>query len=151
MPHRIWRIVKTKHADTAFDGEGARLFGGRWNQPGSALVYCSETLSLAAMEIFVHIDRWELAFKLVAIAVDIPETIKITHYTQKQIDKQLKNKAAQDVGTDWVNKADSVALCLPSALVSHENNYLINPNHPDFKKLTIHKPETFEFDQRMWK
>src|SRR4051812_18031854 len=55
MPELVgWRIVKEKHARTAFSGEGARIFGGRWNSPGISIVYCSEHLSLAALEILVH-------------------------------------------------------------------------------------------------
>ena len=49
-----WRIVKEKHATTAFSGEGARIFEGRWNSAGVRMVYCSEHLSLAALEILVH-------------------------------------------------------------------------------------------------
>ena len=69
-----WRIVKEKHAGTAFDGEGARLYGGRWNSRGTRVVYTSEALSLAALENLVHLTP-TVAFKYVAIRIEFDDAL----------------------------------------------------------------------------
>src|SRR6476659_3221266 len=72
----VWRITSTRHAGRAFDGEGARLYGGRWNRPGVPVVYCSATLSLAALEYFVHLEPG-LAPSLVTLAAEIPASLAV--------------------------------------------------------------------------
>ncbi|MBI4698284.1 MAG: RES family NAD+ phosphorylase [Nitrospirae bacterium] len=74
---KAYRLIKEKHKKNAFTGEGARISGGRWNHRGIAVVYTSETLSLAAIELFVHLDVTEAAFPLVYFPVEIPDVIKI--------------------------------------------------------------------------
>lgn len=66
---KAWRIVKRSHASSAFDGEGAWRYGGRWNSPGTRVVYCSANLSLAALETLVHLNP-PVAFKSVAIELE---------------------------------------------------------------------------------
>ena len=53
---RAWRIVQMRFADRAFEGERARLFGGRWNRRGTPIIYTAESLSLATLEILVNLD-----------------------------------------------------------------------------------------------
>lgn len=147
----IWRIVKKKHQKTAFDGEGARLFGGRWNHEGDAVVYCSENLSLAALEIFVHLDRWQLAFDLIVIPIEVPDKLKCTQYTSTALAKLLKKQTEPDIGSHWAQAAETVIMIVPSAVVPQENNYILNPKHPDFAKLKIQTAENFKLDERMLK
>ena len=70
-----WRITKRKHARNAFTGEGAREFGGRWNNPGTAVVYTAQSQSLAALEMLVHLDSSELLQKYVLIGVEFDESL----------------------------------------------------------------------------
>lgn len=72
---QVWRITKRKHARRAFAGEGARLAGGRWNIPGTAIVYTSASLSLAALELFVHLDIETVPTDLVAVSAVIPQKL----------------------------------------------------------------------------
>ena len=72
---RVWRIATAAHA--AFDGEGARRYGSRWTPKGNAAVYASATLSLAALERFVHTDPDLEPADLVAVLVDVDDTIPI--------------------------------------------------------------------------
>ena len=74
-PVRVWRLCKKAHA--AFDGEGARRAGGRWNRRGTAVVYASQTLSLAALELLVHADPVLLPDDLVAVPAEVPEALAI--------------------------------------------------------------------------
>ena len=147
-----WRIVKQRLARSAFDGEGARRYGGRWNSRGVAVVYLAQTQSLAALEILVHIDSPQLLERYVAIPVSIdPNLIELI-----EISSLPKNWAAypppkriRAIGDDWVASASSAVLQVPSVIVPLENNFLLNPRHPDFPKLKIGKPVPFKFDPRL--
>jgi len=150
---RVWRICSKKHQ--RFDGEGARLYGGRWNHVGTSVVYTSGSLSLAALELFVHVDIDIAPDDLVAVQVDVPtslamETIKIEGLP-KNWRRYPAPEALQDIGTAWATKASTAILAVPSAVIPEELNYLINPAHRDFKRIRIQKPLPFHFDPRMWK
>lgn len=148
---RAWRIVKENHASSAFDGEGAWRFGGRWNSPGTRVVYTSATVALAALESLVHLNP-PVAFKYVAIPVDFDQTlVEVVPHADLPADwtGQPPPPSTMGVGDLWVKQARSVVLDLPSVIVQSESNYLLNPQHPDFKKLTFGKPERFSFDPRL--
>ena len=66
-----WRIVQTHVADHAFSGEGARRYGGRWNSKGHAVVYTSGSISLAILEILVHIQIYDILEEYVHIPVNL--------------------------------------------------------------------------------
>jgi RES domain-containing protein len=147
-----WRITKRKHARTAFSGEGARQFGGRWNHPGVPMVYAAETRSLAALEILVHVGSAELLEKYVLFEVGIDEAL----VTRLEADKLPKNWRAdpppeklRTLGDEWALSANSAVLQVPSALVAGEKNFLLNPRHPDFSRLRLGRPQPFDFDPRL--
>ena len=150
MPE-AWRIVKEKHAATAFSGEGAAKTGGRWNSRGVAVVYTSGTKSLAALENLVHLNP-PVLFKYVAIHIEFEDTL-----VEKVALKTLANDwqaeppppSTKQLGDAWVREARSAILALPSVIVSSELNFLLNPAHTDFRKITIGKPERFAFDPRL--
>ncbi len=150
---KAWRLVKTRHTETAFSGVGARLAGGRWNQPGTAVVYVSDTLSLAVLELFVHLDaRSRTGLRLVSIPVGIPDDL-VAQPPALPTGWRVSppGPASMAIGTDWVRAARSCVLRVPSVLVPHEPNYVLNPAHPDFHRLEIGDPEPFGLDPRLWK
>jgi RES domain-containing protein len=146
-----WRILKAKFAATAFSGKGAADFGGRWNSRGIAVVYSSATKSLAALESLVHLNP-PVRFKYVAIRVEFDEAF-LEVFPLKRLPRGWKVEppppSTQQIGDLWVRQARSAVLAMPSVLVSGELNYLFNPAHPDFKKVSIAKPEPFAFDPRL--
>jgi RES domain-containing protein len=152
---QIWHISKQKHAQTAFSGEGARRFGGRWNQPGVAIVYCASSLSLAALETFVHMEIEDTANLLVAIPALIPAGLLIEALSVTNLPSNWRNYPAPpelaDLGDAWLNANTSAVLQVPSAVIPREANLLLNPNHPDFTRIEIGTPEPFSFDPRLWK
>jgi len=150
MPN-AYRIVKKKRAKKAFDGEGARRFGGRWNHEGTSMVYASERLSLAALETFVHIEQTPLHFELVYFEISYPDTLPIELLTNAQLTKFLKNSTTQNIGSQWINHAATSVMIVPSVIIPSEYNVLLNPQHTDYKKIKISKPRLFSFDNRMWK
>lgn len=155
MPLSLWRIVKAKHGSSAFDGEGARRYGGRWNPRGTPVVYLGGTLSLAALETFVHLAPEDARLALVAIEVVVPDSVKITQLPAKALPPDWRNEppphATQAIGLDWAKRNETALLRVPSIIVPREFNYLLNPNHPGFAKLKVQPPTPFGFDSRMWK
>ena len=155
MSLSLWRIVKRKYADTAFSGEGAKRVGGRWNSRGQGLVYTSGTLSLAALELFVHIEVEDMETMMVYLRADIPSEVKITYLATTQLPFNWRSIPAPytlaAIGDQWFQAKETVILAVPSAIIPIEYNYLINPTHPDFSKFTIETAQHFQLDPRLWK
>lgn len=149
-----WRIVKKRYAGTAFDGEGARQFGGRWNSPGVAVVYVASTRSLAALEMAVHLDRSTLLSTFVLIPCEFDERI-VTAVAHDTLPAQWRRNPSPpelaQIGDVWVKSAESAVLAVPSAIIEQETSFLLNPAHPDFSKIKVGKPQDFEFDPRLIK
>jgi len=146
-----WRIVKAAHAATAFSGEGAARTGGRWNSRGVPIVYTSSTKSLAALETLVHLNP-PVAFKYVTIRVTF-DTSLVKYISAKTLPPNWRIEpppsSTKALGDAWVEEAESAVLALPSVIIPDEINYLLNPAHPAFKKISIGKPEKFIFDPRL--
>jgi RES domain-containing protein len=148
---RAWRIVKERHAADAFDGEGARLHGGRWNSRGTRLVYASATLSLAALENLVHLVP-PISFRFVAFRVEFSESlVESVPVPGLPVDwtEEPPSRSTQGIGDRWVREARSAVLEVPSVLIPGESNYLINPAHPEFGRLKIGTAEPFAFNPRL--
>ena len=147
-----WRIVKEKHARGAFSGEGARGFGGRWNSAGVPVVYCSEHLSLAALETLVHIVPVMVRDKFRAYRIEFDDSL-LSIMTEKKLprgwDAQPPSTASKSVGDDWIKSGRSAVLALPSVLIRLERTFLVNPNHRDFRKIEIKDMGTFVLDPRL--
>jgi RES domain-containing protein len=148
-----FRLVKAKHVSNAFTGEGARLAGGRWNLPGIALVYASESLSLAALETFVHLQPVDRRIRYAWFRIDIPDNVAID--TPATLPNEWRaeppTEATQAIGSQWARQSQAMVLRVPSILVPREFNLLLNPLHAQFKRLKISAPQPFDFDGRLWK
>ena len=150
MP-QAWRLTKTKHLATAWDGEGARRSGGRWNSVGTAVVYTSATLSLALVETLVHITSGVLpAYS--AVPIEFDESLVATLEAKDLPPNWRADPAPRTVraiGDSWVRAATSAALRVPSVVVPVEFNYVFSPQHPDFARVSIGAPMPFPFDARL--
>jgi RES domain-containing protein len=149
-----WRIVPEDCAATAFDGEGARLYGGRWNSIGVAMVYASQHKSLAALETRVHIDITRIlkAYKCFAFHFD-DALLEVFPLPGLPADwrQEPPPPSVQRLGDAWIRSATTPVLAVPSVIIPEELNYLLNPKHPDFAKLKIDQPTDFVFDRRLLK
>jgi RES domain-containing protein len=147
-----WRIVKTRYTSSAFDGEGARLYGGRWNSPGTRMVYTAESISLAILEMLVHLDDSNTlsSYSLCSAQFDEPlvTSIKINELPPNWREYPTLPRL-QQIGDQWIKSQASVVLRVPSVVVETESNYLINPSHPDFSLVKLGKPKPYEFDSRL--
>jgi RES domain-containing protein len=151
---RLWRICRAIHADGAFSGEGARLFGGRWNSQGVRVVYTSPSLALAAMETFVHLEPNLRPDDLVSIEAALPDNLAVERLDPDSLPRkwfELRDESLSVFGDGWVRAGKNVALLAPSAAIRGEWNVLLNPKHSDFRKLKIKKAVPFEFDLRMFR
>lgn len=152
---RIWRLCRKQFAHSAFDGEGAKLYGGRWNHKGQPMVYASATLSLAVLEVLVHHRVSIPPADFIAIPAELPAKLKIETVRPADLPTDWRGDPApvrlQEIGEGWLRSQSSLMLAVPSVIVPAEFNYLINPRHPDFAQLAIGTPQTFPFDARFWR
>ena len=150
---QLWRLCRRKYI--AFDGEGSRLAGGRWNLRGTAVVYTSATLSLAVLEYFVNLPRAAAPQDLVAIAAEVPKDLPMTSVEESALPRNWRKypapEALAEIGTRWAEDRKTPILAVPSAVVPHERNYLLNPAHPLFARVHIGKPDLLSLDPRRWK
>lgn len=144
-------MCRRPHA--AFDGEGARRAGGRWNRKGDAVVYVSETLSLAALELLVHCDPSLLPEDLVAIRAEVPDGVAVRRVEEKDLPRSWRAypppSGLAEIGAAWIAEGDTAVLTVPSCLVPRERNALLNPAHRDFRRIRVGRPEPFSLDPRL--
>lgn len=152
-PLVTWRLARKGYS--SFDGEGARLYGGRWNHPGARVVYTSGSLSLAVLEYFVHVDTDLVPEDMVSVRAELSEEIERERVEPGDLPRDWRAypapEALQDLGTKWIRRGESAVLSVPSAVVPGERNYLLNPAHEEFSKVHVGRPQPFHFDPRMWK
>lgn len=154
MTQRAWRIVKRKHSKDGFSGEGARQLGGRWNSPGVAMVYTAEHVSLAVLEIFVHVEHTGLLANYVLFQVDFEDGLVET-FEPASLPRNWRSYPAplslRAIGDQWVADGQSAVLSVPSSVVPLERVFLLNPQHPAFPRIKVGKPQPFSFDARLLK
>jgi RES domain-containing protein len=148
---RLFRICR--RAFRALDGEGARLFGGRWNSVGKAAVYTSTTLSLAAIEYLVHVDPADAPSDLLALTIDAPDDIR-SHTVDVSVlpgtwAQWTDNPECRALGDDWLDRGVTALLRVPSAPIPSETNVIVNPRHADAARVRIIEERPFVFDPRL--
>jgi len=149
----VFRLGKHVYRDQLFSGQGGLYASGRWTSRGRPVVYTSASISLAVLEYTVNyrLRGWVPATVLGRAA--IPEGVRVETVS---IDKLPANWFAasppsplQVLGDEWLKRSDAAVLKVPSAIVTEEWNYLVNPLHADFRKFRISAPKPFDFDQRV--
>jgi RES domain-containing protein len=152
---KVWRLSKKRYAEAAFTGRGPEIFGGRWNPVGVPVVYSSLSLSLAVLEVFVHMTAEDDPEEYVSVEVDVG----INESASERVDvsrlpndwRQVQHPALQRLGAEWAQSMRSLVLLVPSVVVEGEWNAVINPRHRDAKKMVMQTPRPFRFDERMFK
>lgn len=147
----IYRITNSHFKDD-ISGNGAKLYGGRWNLPGLPAVYTSEHISLCVLELLVNISLPESQLNYHLIQLQIPDSAEIALVTPKKLKVNWQNDEAYTrfMGSEFLKNKQSLVLKVPSAVISEENNYLINPLHTQFNKVHIIKSFPFKFDKRLF-
>jgi RES domain-containing protein len=152
-----WRIAAVEYAASPsqmMSGEGAYLFGGRWNSKGVKVVYLGSSLAQAAMELLIHLGRADILKGYHKMKVFFPEEV-VQHIAPSDLPKDWREptmaSSVQAVGDQWIVENSSLILQVPSAAVSGEYNYLFNPQHPDIDRATFGEITAFTFDPRLVK
>ena len=157
MNRSVWRIAtgtKEYEADD-LSGAGAKISGGRWNEPGIPMVYASESRALACLETVVHLNAGGLPLNRYLVEIEVPGDIWLA--AQGESAASLKvgwdagpaGRASIAFGSDWVRAKSSLLLRVPSAIVPEEHNILINPEHPDQARLHARKVRKWLYDPRL--
>jgi RES domain-containing protein len=150
-----YRICSTKWISSAFTGEGAKLAGGRWNSSGRPAVYCASSLSLATLEVLVHLEEPEiLAHYFSYFHIEFPDFF-VTDLDSGNLPENWKDESARlatrAIGDSWLKSMRSAVLSVPSAVTPGELNFLLNPRHEDFGKIVIESAQSFIPDPRLVK
>jgi RES domain-containing protein len=152
---RVFRVLRAAYARTPFDGEGAYRYGGRWSSPGTRLAYASEHQSLAMLEYFVHLDPEDAPDDLVLATADVPDSVSRERLEASDMPANWREIPAPlglaQIGDEFVKNAENCLLLVPSALAVNENNWLLNPKHPEFKQIALNPPEPLRYDPRMFR
>jgi len=150
----VFRVLRAAYARAPFNGEGAYRYGGRWSSPGTRLAYASEHQSLAMLEYFVHLDPEDSPSDLVLAIAEVPEELSRDRVTVGRLPANWRETPAPpelaQIGDDFVKESESCVLVVPSALAVSENNWLINPQHPEFRQIVQRSPEPLRYDPRMF-
>lgn len=146
----IYRLAVQQFADD-LSGSGAKLMGGRWNVPGLPVLYTTENISLAALEILVNAERQYIPPTYQLLKLLLPDTVEISSISKDKLKKQWKDdfEYTQWIGSEFLKQNKNLVMKVPSAVVDEEHNFLFNPGHSDFKKLKIVATSHFQFDKRL--
>jgi len=131
-------------------GQGAFLYGGRWNSPGKYAVYTAENNLLAALEVALRVPLTNISSDYVMIPILAPDNAAVYSPTLPK-NWNRNPKLTQQIGNEFLEANKFLLMKVPSALMSNTFNFLINPKHKLFKEVKVNKPESLLFDERLIK
>ncbi len=150
----VYRLSREIHGRT-LSGIGAALQGGRWNSKGTEIIYTAANRSLAMAEVVVHISIGNLPAGFMMMTIDIPDDVSMKEMNVDQLPLHWNQfpplKETQRYGDQFISAGTACVLKVPSAVTKGDFNFLINPAHPEFKKITIAVFDPFPFDNRLFK
>lgn len=135
-----------------FDGTGARLAGGRWNSSGHAIIYAAETYSGALLEVLVHSNLGRLPKTQAVVEITIPDNIAIEMLNPEAFPgwNAVDQSASRAFGDQWLQERRTVVLLVPSVVTGgRERNVLLNPEHPQFARVSASAPQNILWDARL--
>lgn len=151
---QVFRLAREAFAHS-LSGKGAALYGGRWNSPGIDMIYTAGNRSLAMAEVAVHLTLATLPPDYRMITIFIPDSVAIKKMRVSQLPEQWQSfpppVQTQIIGDRFIIENKHAVLQIPSVVTQGDYNFLINPHHPDFKKIKIQTVEPFPFDARLLK
>ena len=147
----VYRFSHPKYADD-ISGTGAKLVGGRWNLPGTALVYTSASISLALLEVLVNASTLEQLQVIQLMEIELPET-GFHEVNKARLKKNWWNdfEYTQWMGSEIIRSNAPLIIQCPSVVVDKEHNYLLNPAHAQYNMVKIKASNSFRFDERLFK
>jgi RES domain-containing protein len=146
----VYRLVRAERARDALSGEGAKLYGGRWNPPGYPVVYAAESRALAVLEAFVHLTLEARAMRFLLYTITLPRGARVRRHAKSPSGSPAPT-AGREIGRAWLEAGQALALVVPSVIVPQEANYVLDVRHARFAQLRVSRPEPFSFDERLWR
>lgn len=150
----VYRLTRRKFAGS-LSGKGAALKGARWNSQGVEVIYTAQNRSLAMAEVAVHLTLATLPDDYVMVTIHVPDDLRLLNILPADLPQGWNlfpyTAITQKAGDEFVSKREFCALRVPSAVTRGDFNVLINPNHPDFHRISILQVEDFPFDRRIFK
>ena len=145
-----YRISKPAYASTALSGEGARLYGGRWNPPGYRCVYAAGSRALAVLEMLVHLSPEARGMEYRLLALEVPDELFAPRRTPPPgWEQHPAGTPSHNHGKDWLKLGRHAALSVPSVVIPEEENILLNPAAPGFERVRIAGESVFKLDLRL--
>lgn len=147
----VYRLSTEKYKDD-LSGTGAKIFGGRWNSPGLPIIYTAENISLAVLEILARTDKYSIPISYCLIKIFVPDTATSILIQEKKLKTgwEFDPGYTQWMGDEFLKSNDALIMKVPSVIIPEETNFLLNPGHPDFKKVKITEADAFRFDKRLF-
>jgi RES domain-containing protein len=149
---KIYRLAKKDYIHD-FSGEGARLYGGRWNRKGTPCFYASENAALCLLEFTVQYNKEALPHDVVMAEIELPNNLKVTEITSEELpngwNKIGENYATQRFGTEFFKHFNNIGFKVPSVVSPFGFNYILNPMHKDFPKIKLIGEKEFILDARI--
>ncbi len=150
---KVYRLSRAAFAND-LSGAGSSFKGARWNSIGTVMIYTAQSRALAMAEIMVHFTATMLPADYMMVSMDIPDYLNIQHLSDEKLPPGWNVfpylSSTQQIGDSFIQENKFPVLRVPSAVVSGEFNFLLNPHHPEFKRITIVKTEKFPFDSRIF-
>lgn len=146
----LYRLTKSRY-ETDLSGTGAFLAGGRWNNKGTYLLYTAGSRSLAVVEALAHLVTVRNAEPYSMLALYVPDDVAFAVQTNSTLKNNWKTDLSytQSLGNEWAKKNSTLLLQVPSAIISKEYNFLLNPLNPQASKVKVLEFEPFSFDLRL--
>jgi len=146
----LYRITNALYADD-LSGNGARLYGGRWNSEGKPMVYLASSCSLAVLESLAHFIPTNIPDEFVILTIETPDDFLSIpeHMLADKWNEYPEQHILKQIGNSFLQRNEYLLLKVPSALVPEEFNYLLNPLHRKAGKVKIIKKMPFNFDERL--
>jgi RES domain-containing protein len=152
---RVWQICRKPYVDIALDGIGGMYTSGRWHSKGNPIVYTASSAALAALEVLVHVDPLMAPADLRLLAIELPDHLSIEVLEPITLPEGWHSvpapapAALQTIGSSWLTSGRTAALNVPSAVVTIERNFLLNPRHPEVQRVRILSNDAFSYDTRL--
>jgi RES domain-containing protein len=150
----VYRTAKSQFIGD-LSGTGARFHGGRWNHKGASILYTSESRALATVECLVHVSLAIIPANLSIASLEVPDDADLREISIGELPVNWRDYPAPlelaELGTQWALTGETLCLRVPSAVVQHEFNILINPLHTDMRHITLLNVEEYAFDDRLLK
>jgi RES domain-containing protein len=149
----VWRICRKPYVNAALDGSGGMYTSGRWHSKADPIVYTASSAALAALELLVNVDPLTAPADLRLLAIELPDDLSIEVLEPITLPEGWHSvpapAALQTLGSSWLMSGRTAALNVPSAVITIERNFLLNPRHPEVQRVRILSDEAFSFDTRL--